>query len=322
LFAEHIAFDTDIDPDIFSPPESIVRDFRFPEGADSVVIPFVYERGHIYLTVVVNGQRKLRLILDSGASANIFHLPAVEDLELEEVGTVAAKGLSGYDEVKLVRTDSLTIGDLKMYNQVAGAMGVQGIGRASDDTPFGGVLGYDFLSRFPMLVDYEAETITVYEPEGFVPPGGGAEVPFRLTMQIPTIEASINGITGDYIVDLGNSLGVILHRDFFDRNGLAKRLDNFERLPKSLRGIGGGLGGQSAYAASFAFGEVRISSLRVMIPDASKGITGSSELAGNIGNLLLRQFSVLLDYPSQRMVFYGGAEANGGDAGPGGSEEN
>jgi len=304
LFADNIAFDTEIDPGIFSPPAGTVQDFRFPEGADSVVIPFEYERGHIYVTVVVNGHARLRLILDSGASANIFHLPAIDALNLEKVGTVAAKGLSGYEEVQLVRTDSMAVGALTMYNQVAGAMGAQGLGRDKDEIPFGGILGYDFLSRFPLLVNFEAGTITVYNPAAFAPAEGGAEVPFHMTMQIPTIEAELNGIKGNFIIDLGNAFGVILHRDFYEKNGLDKRLDNFEKLPQSLRGVGGGLSGQSAYAASFGFGDVRVNSLRVMIPESSEGVTGSSELAGNIGNLLLQQFTVLFDYPSQRLIFY------------------
>lgn len=321
LFADRIAFDVDVDTAIFSPPADLVKDYGFPLGADSVVIPFEYERGHVYVTVVVNGNRKLRLILDSGASANIYHSPVVEDLNLERVGTVTAKGLSGYDEVQLVRTDSLAIGALKMYRQVAGSMDVRGLGRGIEGVPFGGVLGYDFLSRFPLLVNFEAETITVYDPDSFVPAEGGAEVPFRLTMQIPTVEASLNGIKGDYIVDLGNAFGVILHRDFYDRHGLDKLLDNFEKMPKALKGVSGGLAGQSAYAASFAFGEVRVSSLRVMIPESSQGVTGSAELAGNIGNLLLQQFAVLFDYPSQRLIFYGENESEYDETKPGLEEQ-
>jgi len=308
LFADNIAFDTDIDPDIFSPPSDMVQDYRFPEGMDSVVIPFDFERGHIYVTVVVDGHKKLRLILDSGASANVFHSPAIKNLGLVSVGTVAAKGLGGYDEVKLVRTDSMVIGDLVMYNQIAGAMDVRGIGQGTEGVPFGGILGYDFLSRFPLLVDFEAETITAYKPESFVPAEGGSEVPFRMTMQIPTIEADLNGIKGDFIVDLGNAFGLIIHRDFFDFHGLDKVLDDFGSLPHSLRGVGGGVGGRTAFAASFAFGDIRVNSLRVMIPESSEGLTGSSELAGNIGNLLLQQFKVLFDYPSQRLVFYGSGE--------------
>lgn len=304
MFADKIVFDADIDSNIFSPPVLLTKDYRFPQGADSVVIPFEYEAGHIYLTAVINGRARLRFILDSGASANIFHLPAIDSLDLEHVGTVAAKGLGGYDQVRLVKTDSIAIGALRMYNQVAGAMAVQGIGRSTDSLPFGGVLGYDFLSRFPLLVDYERKAITVYNPDSFVPPDSGAEVPFHFTMQIPTVEAELNGVKGDYIVDLGNALGVIIHRDFFDRQGLQKKLDDFQPMPGSLRGVGGGVGGRTAYAASFALGDIRISSLRVMIPESSEGVSGSSQLAGNIGNLLLQQFAVLFDYPSQRMVFY------------------
>jgi hypothetical protein len=129
-------------------------------------------------------------------------------------------------------------------------------------------------------------------------------------MQIPTIEADLIGIKGRFLVDLGNALGLILHHEFVRANDLVNRLDDLRELPAAIGGIGGGTAGRSAYASTFAFGDVRISNLRVVMPDSGAGLTGSVKLAGNIGNLVLSQFRVLFDYDGQRLVFY---EAPGKD---------
>ncbi|MBD3256908.1 hypothetical protein GF377_00650, partial [candidate division GN15 bacterium] len=96
---ESLTLDTALEHSMFSPPGLEVTDFHFPPDQDSVVVPFVYTRGHIYVPAVINGKKRVRLILDSGASANVFNKPEVADLSLPVTGTMPAKGVGGYEEV-------------------------------------------------------------------------------------------------------------------------------------------------------------------------------------------------------------------------------
>ncbi len=258
---------------------------------------------------IVNGKKKACFILDSGASANLFHKPAMAGLDLPIVGSLPAKGIGGFEQVSMVQTDSVSIGDLTLYGQISGSVDLGKVSRATpDSTPFGGLLGYDFLSRFPVMVDYANRILTVYDPECFEPPEGGDEIPFHLTMQVPTIKAELVGIPGSFLVDLGNALGLIVHGSFVQANRLEEKLDDVRVISRPMGGIGGRITGKSAYAASFGFGDVRIHSLRVLLTEPSDGIVGSEELAGNIGNLVLEQFRVLFDYHSSRLIFYQGSE--------------
>ncbi len=300
-----VTLDAEFDHTIFSRPSTEVVDFHFPEGQDSVTVAFEYSSGHIYVPVLVNGKTKLRLILDSGASANIFHAPAVESLQLPVVAKLPAKGIGGYEEINLVQTDSLTIGDLKLYSQVAGVMNMPPIGVSPvADEPFGGVLGYDFLSRFPILIDYQAKTLTVYNPDSFVQPMGGHSVSFRLTMQVPTIEAELVGVRGDFIVDLGNAFCLIVHSDFSKNNQLESKLEDVMDVSGAVGGIGGGVKTLSAVAGSFVFGDISLTGVEVVLPDASAGLAGSSALAGNVGNRLLERFRVLFDYRASKLTLF------------------
>jgi len=301
---DSVAFNQPLDSGLFVRPASAV-DFRFPAGSDSVQVPFQMVAGHIYFTASVNG-RPLRFLLDSGASANLFHRPSLEGLNLAVLGNLPAIGVAGYEKVDLIQTDSLTMGGLVLLAQVGGTMDLsQVVSRGSpDDLPFGGLLGYDFLSRFPILIDYRDSSLTVYNPDRFQPPVGGIEVPFELTLQVPTVKAELDGLPGLYLVDLGNAFGLIVHSEFSRTHDLLSKLSDIQELPHEIGGVGGGLSGKSAFAASFAFGDIRISDLRVLLPDSGSGLSGSVELAGNIGNLVLSQFRVLFDYRSQRLIFY------------------
>ncbi|MDH4156226.1 MAG: retroviral-like aspartic protease family protein [candidate division Zixibacteria bacterium] len=294
-----------VSPSIFAMPVTGAADYRFPVGKDMVLIPVDYSSGHLRLTATVNGSRKTRFILDSGTSVNILDKADFEGLNLPAVGTIPTKGLGGYDEIQLVRCDSVAVGDLTLYGQVAGLLDLS----ALDNPPAsggqaGGLLGYDFLSRFPLMIDYRNSILTVFNPDGFNPPDSGVEIPFRLVMQIPTVRGELVGIAGDFIIDLGNPYGLILHRSFVDKNRLEARLDNIADNAGLFGGIGGALPGKTAYAATFKIGDVLIQSLRVVLPEQAPGISGSEELAGSIGNLVLEKFRVLFDYRHSRLILY------------------
>ena len=301
---EQIVLDTVLDPAIFSRPDKQLDDFRFPPEQDSVVVSFVLDHGHIYIPVTINGRKRVRLILDSGASANIFNKDAVDDLGLEVIGMLPAKGVAGYGEVELLKTDSIQIGDLRLLGQVGGSMDLAMVGRAIGGDSFGGVLGFDFLSRFPIKIDYEAQALTVYRPSSFTAPEGLFEVPFRMTMNIPTVTATTDGISGDFIVDLGNAYGIVLHEDFYDNSELAERLVVDTTRKGILGGVGGAVANQVAVAESFAVGDLSVGPVDVIITGGGSGLTGSSEIAGNIGNRFWRQYGILLDYAGSRLWIY------------------
>jgi hypothetical protein len=47
-----------------------------------------------------------------------------------------------------------------------------------------------------------------------------------------------------------------------------------------------------------------LSDLRVLLLDTQAGLAGSRQLAGNIGNLILENFRLLLDYQRSRMILF------------------
>ncbi|MBD3333865.1 hypothetical protein GF356_13530, partial [candidate division GN15 bacterium] len=171
-------------------------------------------------------------------------------------------------------------------------------------TTFGGLIGYDFLSRFPVRIDYANRTMRVYNPEGFVAPDTGHVIPFDLTMQVPTITAEVLGTPGQFLVDLGNAFGLVIHPGFIREHGLKSLLSDIQSTDQWLGGMGGSLKGKTAYIAAFRMGDVLVSDLRVILPDSGSGLAASEELDGNIGNLVLENFSVLFDYPNHQIIIY------------------
>ena len=109
---------------------------------------------------------------------------------------------------------------------------------------------------------------------------------------------------GDFIVDLGNAFGLVIHNRFAEIHTLDSLLDHVEPIPQMIGGVGGTISGRTAFAATFKVGGVLLQSIKVLIPDSGGGLAGSEELAGNIGNLVLENFKILFDYANSRLIFY------------------
>ncbi len=305
IVTESIALNVAVDRSIFAMPGEQTTDFYFPPGVTAVDIGFSYRAGHIRIPAVINGERKAWFILDSGSSATFLHQPIGAGMNLDVVGTLPARGVGGFRDVDLVRIDSIAIGRVTLYDQVAGVVDLSQLDRvAGAGEVFGGLLGYDFLSRFPVEVSYRDSTLRLFDPASFEPPDKGVEVPFHLTMSVPTVRAELNGIPGDFLIDLGNALGLIVHHGFSAKHQLEKRLDDVRDNSEALAGVGGSVAGKNAFAATFKIGDILIQSLRVILPESTAGVAGSEELAGNIGNMVLENFDILFDYQQSRLIFY------------------
>lgn len=305
---DSVSFEPEFPADHFAMPGLQPEDFHFPDGQSEVTIPMDYKSGHIVLTIAING-KQYSVILDSGASTNIFHLPLMEEHQFTSVGSLPAMGVSGFDEITLYKTDSINIGALTLYGLVAGAMDLSNVFKAFtvQQDNFGGILGYDFLARYPVLIDYQDETITIFNPDNFTPDSGGVTLDFYQTMLVPTITAAINGVHGEFVVDLGNSFGVILNPGFVEKNKIEQSLTDIKENKAAIGGVGGQLAGKNGVAQTFTMGsngEVQIDGLRVLMPESSTGMTGLNRIAGNIGNLILNQFNVLLDYNRNKIILY------------------
>ena len=150
--------------------------------------------------------------------------------------------------------------------------------------------------------------LTIFNPNNFEIPPGGSSVKFSLTRQIPTVEAEINDFRGNFIIDLGNRFGVILHSEFSDSHHLTKSLIYLDQPAQPLSGVGGSVSGLHYMAKKFKIGDLTFSPFKILLSGSSNGMSGSQEIDGNIGYEFLRQFRFLLDYRSGQIVLYPGKQ--------------
>ncbi len=292
-----------LQPSFFDIPED-VRDFHFLKGNSSENIPFQYIADHIMVTAVINGSEGL-WELDSGADVSVIGLEYARSLGLKPEGTVKGTGLAKVVEFSPVSIPGLTVQGVRMDKQRVLAAGfIAEIGERAG-MELKGILGYDFLSRFTVKIDYAAKTMSLYDPASFEYRGKGKVLEAPLANRSFTLHMTVDGTySGPWRVDLGSG-GMDFHYPFAMANNLLKH--------KGIETITIGAGG-SIKSRRVRFSKLEVAGFTLHNPiidfslQPGEGSFMDKALIGNVGNWVFRNFVLYLDYKNQRLVLEKGAD--------------
>jgi Phage integrase family len=156
-----------------------------------------------------------------------------------------------------------------------------------------GFLGYDFLRRYVVVLDYAAEKMTVYDPSNFKYTGSGAVFPVHFRHRWPYITGTIkvkglDAQSGEFLVDSGSG-------DAVDHPAILKSTGPLRRIQT---GVGLGTPGQGALGRAEY---LELGRYRLQGPITSCCSTDPDDQT-KIGGEVLRRFTVIFDYPNERII--------------------
>jgi outer membrane lipoprotein-sorting protein len=286
---------------LFLKPKEEGKDYRFTNSASSTRIPFELVSNHIYLKVKVNNSLPLSLILDTGAGANCLDLSKAEELGIQTVGKVEAKGVGGSADASFLQVDSIRVGNLTLMDQKLASIQLSQL-EVYDGMPIDGILGYDFFNRFTIGIDYQNQVLTIWEPDSFTYSGPGERMPITIEGNTPQVAAKIDGeYESMFRIDTGSRSSLDLHAPFVREHELLKKYPKYLDAPSGF-GVGGASKGVIARIKSFQIGDFIIDSPVCGFSLAEEGAFATTKSAGNIGGGILKRFNVIFDYPQNQMI--------------------
>lgn len=113
----------------------------------------------IVVDTIIEGVQK-RFVLDTGAAATVVDSEAALELGLEEQHRLVGRGAGGDVEMGMVEVRSIRVGDSEVRDLTCLVMDLGGLRERIVD-PIDGILGYDFLSRFVLTIDYGQRALTL-----------------------------------------------------------------------------------------------------------------------------------------------------------------
>jgi hypothetical protein len=253
--------------------------------------------GLIFVGVTVNGT-PMSFVLDSGAESTVLNSSRLAALGLTATGTFAAGAGGGDVTVGYVPHVTYAIGEASVRDQIVSAIPLDPL-----EAPLGrkldGILGYDFLSRFVVEIDYAHREVRFRDRASYHH-APGTPVPITLEDSTPSLDATVEvpgvaPVPGRFTLDTGCLCEVTMFAPFVEEHHL------LEHVPDAkVTGYSAGAGGET-HQVTAPITALRIGDRTIDKPTAdfgrdTTGATADPESAGLIGAIVWRRFVLTLDY--------------------------
>lgn len=245
----------------------------------------------------------LQFILDTGSAGISLDTTTSRRLGLAiKPSDKIIRGLAGSKPVFYAHNHSLVLPGLRVdsldfhindYELISQVYGIQ----------VDGIIGFSFLARYVVTVDYDTEEIIVYPKGNFPYPKGGLLLRPSLT-QIPLISApmrnAVRTITNRYYFDTGAGMCLLLSSQFVNDSSVLQEKRRRRKTKKIIQTEAQGLGGKMSMSLTtipeFRIGNYTFRNVPTYIFDDKSNVTAYPFLGGMIGNDLLRRFNITLNY--------------------------
>jgi hypothetical protein len=285
-------------------------------GAD-IEVPFDFLHNQVVLHVTIAGQGPFNFLLDSGTYASTVDLGLARKLRLPMGNKRRPVVGAGERQVEARETvcEHLRIGDLEVERLRATVIDLDGMSREMG-RPLGGVLGYGFLSSRIVQIDYFRRRVRFCDRSPFAPsprpPDTSRRVvfpmQFRAGLILPVLEdCLVNGERIPVTLDTGSSLGLILFPAAIARLGLEKLAR--EGIPLTAAGYRGTARLAKGWVRSVVLKTIDLGAIEVAYVNDENHVGAALERrGGNLGNAVLQDFVLTLDYRNRVVVLESVAE--------------
>jgi hypothetical protein len=273
---------------------------RFAFGGNAAQIPADFVRNLIFLPVRVNASRTFLFQLDSSAAASSIdpEQAARLDVKLQTVDAAAASSsLSARDVL-------LELPGLQLPMTSLPELSRQKFAEQSGQSSLG-VLGKDFFDRVVIEVDYVRQTVQLYDPSVFTYSGTGKSFPLSSAGGLPLLraKAEISGhktVDADFVLDTGLDSAIVFYRAFTDSERISAA--HFKTVPAYYPEIDNGAKILLGRLKGFQIGQYAVETPVAVFSQSNSYVTTDKKIAGAIGSDFLRRFTVIFDFPHQRVI--------------------
>ncbi len=278
----------------FAVPTAATSTFTISGDANAVTVPFNFKHDHIYIPIAING-KPFSAIFDSGG-AYIVSPEVARELNLKPQGAAEAGGFGTQSvDVGFSEADTVQIAGLTLRRPLFMVLSIPSLRNYP-------IVGYEMLQQFVVTIDYDHNQLTLTRPDSYKAPANGVSVPFRFNNRTPEVDGTVDGVPGVFTIDTGSGTGLSLTGPFIAANHLAQKYQT------SYTGVVGfGVGGPEhaaiTRAQTLTLGGITVHDPLTEFATDTKGSGANKAIAGNIGEPVLRQFNVTLDYARQRIIF-------------------
>lgn len=261
-------------------------------------VPFSLLTGGVIIirATVDNHPDSLNFVLDTGSGGISLDSATCDYLKLKrEKSNVMIKGIAGIRPVEFaynhtLNMDGISVNNLDFhindYDILTSVYGIR----------IDGIIGYSFLHRYVVALDYEKFRMEILSAGTYKYPRGGTILRPRFsTLPIQPVYMNDNRqITSNVFFDTGAGLCFLLSDRFVDDSAILR--SNKKLLPTLAQGLGGKADMKLTTIKRLKVGKYQFKNVPTYIFNDPYNATSYPQVSGLLGNDLLRRFNVVLNY--------------------------
>ncbi len=273
---------------------------HFAFGGNAAQIPASFIRNLIFMPVRVGASKTLVFELDSAAVTSSIDPERALQLGFQVENEGSDSSASG----QAIKNIDLSLPGLDLPMTSLPVISLQNFA-AETGQSCQGVLGKDFFDRVVIEVDYIRQTVQLHDPSVFTYDGTGKSFPLTFPSGMPLLRAKseISGrktIDADFEVNTALDASILFFRSFTDAEKVSAA--HFKSVPASYPQVDDGAKILLGRLRTFQIGPFLVETPVAIFSQSNSGGTPDKKLAGAIGGDFLHRFTVIFDFPHQRII--------------------
>jgi hypothetical protein len=262
--------------------------------------------GHVLLRVRVNDSQPLLFGFDTGFEQTAITTKEAKTLGLRLFGASQVVGAGeNTEDFAFTKNVSFDLSGTKFKLAEVGVLDLD-FPSSMPDEQIAGILGWDFISRFVVELDFVNKTLRLHDARTFRYRGRGNILPLKMIDNYPSIRATVTlpglgPVIAMFEIDTGAGKDIFFYSPFVNKHKLFESTQAMTQA-KSL-GVGGTSSIRIGKATTIQIGRTVIANPVVHFSEAVQGDSASTRSAGFLGNGIFRQFKlVIFDPIRKRMI--------------------
>ncbi|MEM8524771.1 MAG: aspartyl protease family protein [Bacteroidota bacterium] len=266
-------------------------------------IPFELSGEHVFLQLTINDSEQLDFIFDTGAGATVINSETATRLNFVSNKTSTATGASGETQSSIIKNKSIELGSIKLEKMDLVSVPLEHLEKTMGKD-IDGIIGYGLLEKYVTEINYHYSKLILYESKSYDYQGNGEVVSLKIKNNLPMATFQVILKEGSYVdekfmLDTGAGLAMGFTAPFARKSQIKNKIGKtYSSTPKGI----------STSTTQVEVGKIKklklanfeFENIPANIYDIKTGFFASKEVAGIIGNEILRKFNITFDYKGKK----------------------